>query len=292
MILRTMQKLFANHFVWSVVAGAVVVLIVSAANAATHKADMNFTESGTDLDRIYIENINGDIDITGTSGSTVEIKAHIEIEGDLKAIEEYAKVFMPKISRSDGRLVIETEKPDDEDLDDDINNSSISYVISLPKAFGVHTETVNGDVSISKAYGQIIVEVVNGDIELKCDEEDNKGVDIESVNGDVEISLRKLTDDCDYESVNGDFELRIAKAIEGDIDIETVNGDIEIYMPETVSVDIDAVTAMGGDIETDWGEGEGITFLPGEKFAYKVKDGKYKIEIETVNGSIELHHKK
>lgn len=290
MILRTIKRLFANHFIWSVIAGAVIVLIVSTAHAATHKADMKFTESGTDLDRIYVANINGDIDVTGTGGTTVEITAHIEIEGDSKAVEKYAKDFQPKISRSDGRLIIETDMPEDDELNDDIDHSSISYVITLPKSFGVNTETVNGDVAIKNAYGQLIVEVVNGDIEITCGEGDNEGVEIESVNGDVDINLRKLTKDCDYESVNGDFELRITKAVEGNVDIETVNGDIEIYLPESASVAIGAVTAMGGDIETDWGKGEEITFLPGEKFEYKVNDGKYEVDIETVNGSVEIHH--
>jgi DUF4097 and DUF4098 domain-containing protein YvlB len=288
MILRTIKNLFTNHFMLSAIIGAVLMLVASSVFAATHTAEMKFTESGTDLDRISVENVNGDIEVTGTNGTTVEITANIKIEGDSKAVQAYAEEFMPKITRSDGRLSIKTHRPEKDDMDDDIENSSISYVISLPKSFGVRIESVNGDMTIADTYGQLAFETVNGDIEVKSMDSDSKDFDIETVNGDVEIKIQKLTGDFDYESVNGDVELSISKTLEANIKLETVNGDMELKIPAASSFTLDAESAMGGDIKTDWGQAEGVTFIPGEELEIEVNGGKNKIDIETVNGSVEV----
>jgi DUF4097 and DUF4098 domain-containing protein YvlB len=290
-MLAHLQSLLKNRIGLAVGSFIVALLIVSAGIAGEYKADFNYTESASGLDRVFLKSINGDVAFTGTEGETIQIKTHMEIEGESDAFEEYRKEFRTAITRSnDGRLVIETVYPKDEGkFEDKIKNSSIDYDITIPRKFGIKTETVNSDISVAGTRGNIDLEAVNGDISLKNDQDESGEIQIETVNGEIEINVLSLTNGGDIESVNGEISVRILENLKSRLSIETVNGEIELAVPKSAAFTLDAEAAMNGEIETDWGDREDEQAYPGGTFSKEINGGGEKIKLETVNGSIEVH---
>jgi DUF4097 and DUF4098 domain-containing protein YvlB len=245
------------------------------------------------LDRVYIETINGDITFTGTEGPNIKIETHIEIEGESEAIKEYAKEFKTVIARSDGRLMIKTVRPKDEEkFNDEIEHSSISYGISLPPEFDIKVETVNAVVVITAVYGDLLLQTVNGGITYEADKPTSGEIQAETVNGGMDIEVSALTEKCSFESVNGELSIRVTNSLKAELSAGTVNGSISLGVPESASFSFRAEVAINGDIKTDWGDGENTQFQPGETLEADVNGGGKKVYLETVNGSIEVRRTK
>jgi DUF4097 and DUF4098 domain-containing protein YvlB len=284
-------SLLKNRMCAAAASLAILLLLASSGFADEYKANFSYTESTAGLDRVYLETINGDITFTGTAGETVQIETQMEIKGDSDAIEEYKKEFKTEITRSDdGRLTIKTVRPKHEEkFEDKIERSSISYVITLPPEFDIKVETVNADITATSVQGDLYLDTVNGDIQYKNDKPVSGEIQVETVNGETNIDVVALMKDCSIESVNGELNIRISENMKAPLSAETVNGSITLNVPESASFSLEAEVATNGDIETDWGEGkEGETY-PGGIFEKEINGGGSKVELETVNGSIEVH---
>jgi DUF4097 and DUF4098 domain-containing protein YvlB len=270
---------------------AILFLLASAGLADEYKANFSYTESTAGLDRVFLETINGDITFAGTEGETVQIETQMEIEGESDAIEEYKKEFKTEITRSDdGRLTIKTVRPKHEEkFEDTIERSSISYAITLPPEFDIKVETVNANITATAVHGDLYLDTVNGNIKYKNDKPVSGEIQVETINGEANIDIAALMNDCSIESVNGELDIRISENMKGKISAETVNGSITLTVPESASFSLEADAAMNGDIETDWGDGKNEQTSPGGTFEKEINGGGNKVDLETVNGSIEVH---
>jgi DUF4097 and DUF4098 domain-containing protein YvlB len=270
---------------------AILFLLASASFADEYKANFSYTESTAGLDRVYLETVNGDITFTGTAGEAVQIETQMEIEGESGAIEEYKKEFKTEITRSDdGRLTIKTVRPKHEEkFEDTIERSSISYAITLPPEFDIKVETVNASIKATAVQGDLYLDTVNGSINYTNDKPASGEIQVETVNGETNIDIAALMNDCSIESVNGELDIRISENMKGKISAETVNGSITLTVPESASFSLEADAAMNGDIETDWGNGKNEQSYPGGAFEKEINGGGKKVDLETVNGSIEVH---
>ena len=105
-----------------------------------------------------------------------------------------------------------------------------------------------------------------------------------SVNGKIDFSggFRNA----DLATVNGTIEISQEPLLSGDLKAETVNGAIDIELNRKSAFDLDGET-INGAIGNDFGL-EVERHLVGKSMSGKVNGGGYKVNVETVNGSIDI----
>jgi DUF4097 and DUF4098 domain-containing protein YvlB len=239
--------------------------------SVTAAADVKDTEELTyTVDpgaRISLENINGDITVTGGSGNQVEIVAHKKA-----GKQEYLDEMKIVVDAEDDYIRIETRHPEREGgwfkwTGD--TSGSVSYELSVPADVTLDTiETVNGDVMIRAVSGTVKAATVNGSL------------NIENLVGDVSL-----------ETVNGSISAEF-DALTGSqrVDAETVNGKIALRLPEEASARVTAETVNGSIDCDDFGLKPEKGFV-GRDLSGDIGDGAARISLDTVNGSIRINRK-
>ena len=237
----------------------------------TALADVEATEELTfDVNpgaRISLENINGDITITGGSGEQVKVTAHKKA-GTQEYLDE-----LKVVADADADYVrIETRHPKHESgwLNwGDNSNGSVSYELSVPANVTLDAvETVNGDVRISAIGGTVKAGTVNGGLEVGNLSAD---VSLETVNGTITADFDKL-------------------GAEQRVDAEAVNGRIELLLPADASARVNAETVNGSIDADDFGLEPEKGFV-GRDLSGEIGGGDARISLDTVNGSIAIRKK-
>ncbi len=143
------------------------------------------------------------------------------------------------------------------------NDTEVAFEVQLPAGVRLVAATVNGDV-----IGR----------DLASDAE------FTTVNGDVEVATTGVARGT---TVNGSIDARLGKGDwTGDLEFTTVNGGIRIGLPDGVGCDIDATT-VNGSVTTDFPitvEGR----MQPRALRGRIGAGGRRLELETVNGGIEL----
>jgi DUF4097 and DUF4098 domain-containing protein YvlB len=242
-------------------------LLISAAAAAdvTKTEEMSFeVDHGA---RISVENINGDIVVTGGSGESVQVIAKKKADN-----QEYLDKLVIDVDAERDYIRIETKHPKNNDgwfkWGGD-GGGSVSYRLTVPAHVRLDTvSTVNGDVAIEAVAGSVTAETVNGSLEAKGLMSD---VGLETVNGSVLASFDKL-----------DSGQRVSA--------EAVNGKIVLMLPEDASARLDAETVNGSIDADDFGLDVEKGFV-GRNCSGEFGGGDARIKLETVNGSIKIAKK-
>ncbi len=145
---------------------------------------------------VAAESVSGDIDASGLSGSTLEMRT---VSGDLYA------------NASVGRLTLNTVSGD------------VDFAGSSSR---VEVETVSGSVELEGVSGELEVTTVSGDVTV------DGGVlstgEFEAVSGDIELNV-SLEDGgrIEVSSMSGDIELYLPSSQEAEFYLQTFSGDID-----------------------------------------------------------------
>lgn len=244
-------------------AGAALLLFSAASMAdVTETEEFSFdVNSGA---RISLENINGDINVTGDSGSKVKVVAYKKA-----GKQEYLDKLEIVINADKDFIRIETRHPDSEGgwFNWGGNSSgSVAYELSVPESVDLDSiETVNGDVTIDSVDGEVNAGTVNGTVSVSGVQSD---VDLETVNGGVKAVFDQLG------------EGQRVKA-------DTVNGKITIYLPADASARIQAETVNGSIDADDFGLEVEKGFV-GRDLSGEIGGGDARVSLDTVNGSIRI----
>lgn len=214
--------------------------------------------------RISVENVNGDITVTGGSGDTVYVLAHKKAGS-----QEYMDKLKVIVDASEDHVRIETDHPDSKggwfNWGND-NSGSVAYELTVPANVDLDSiETVNGDVTIESVDGEVQAGTVNGTVEVSGVQAD---VSLETVNG----SIKAVFD-----------ELGVGQRVQAD----TVNGKITIYLPADASARVVAETVNGSIDGDDFGLEVEKGFV-GRDLDGKIGDGDARVSLDTVNGSIRI----
>jgi DUF4097 and DUF4098 domain-containing protein YvlB len=217
--------------------------------------------------RISLENINGDIDITGGSGSAVKVVARKKA-----GTREYLDELVIVTDADADYVRIETRHPKREsgwfNWGSD-GSGSVAYELSVPADVDLDSiETVNGDVRIRAVAGTVKASTVNG------------GLDVENLVADVSL-----------ETVNG----RITAAFDAlgagqRVNAEAVNGRIVILLPADAGARVNAETVNGSIDADDFGLEPEKGFV-GRDLSGDIGDGGARLSLDTVNGSITISRK-
>lgn len=237
----------------------------------TAAADVEETEEMTfDVNpgaRISLENINGDINISGGTGNQVTVVARKKA-----GRQDYLDGLKVVVDADADYIRIETRHPKRESGWFNWGNDgsgSVAYELTVPADVELDAvETVNGDVRIRAVGGTVKASTVNG------------GVDVENLSADVSL-----------ETVNGkilaDFDVLGA---DQRVDAEAVNGRIVIRLPADASARVTAETVNGSIDADDFGLKPEKGFV-GRDLSGEIGGGDARVSLDTVNGSIEISKK-
>jgi len=215
--------------------------------------------------RISLENINGDVEVNGISGNTVEVLA-VKKAGS----EAYLAKMEIVIDAKPGAIRIETRHPNSGikgmfNWGQD-NSGSVRYTLSVPThAVLDEIESVNGNVSIAGVDGLVKASTVNG-----------------------EVSASGLLSDASLETVNGGIEARFDRLQDGQkASCESVNGRVVVYLPADADAAVSAETINGGIDGADFGLKVDKGFV-GRELEGDIGSGSARLSLSTVNGSIKI----
>ena len=236
--------------------------------ASTAVADVKETEEFTfDINpggRISLENINGDISITGIEGDTVNIVAHKKA-----GKQEYLDELKIVVDADSDYIRIETRHPSNRNSWFNWGNNhsgSVSFVVTVPAGVNLDKiSTVNGDVEIRSMSGKVKAETVNGD-----------------------LAASGLVADVDLETVNGGVNAKFDTLENGQrVSVEAVNGKIVLELPGNTSARVHAETINGSIDVDDFGLKTDKGFI-GHECDGQIGNGDARISLDTVNGSIKI----
>jgi hypothetical protein len=222
-------------------------------------------ESGSWL---RIRNLNGSIEVRPASGSTAQVRAEKHWRrGDPRQVH-FALV-------RDGANVTICALWDEDDTCDaggmhahghghDRGDVSVRFTVELPNGVKIDAGTVNGGVDVRDAGAEVIAKTVNGHVDAVSR---SGPVTASTVNGSVRAHMEALSGSGDlrYSTVNGSIVLEVPATLDAELDMRTVNGALSSDFPLIVTGRVN----------------------PRHLRATVGKGGR-RIELSTVNGSIEL----
>ncbi len=207
--------------------------------------------------RVSLENINGNVTITGWDRNEVQIDA-TKSARDQQRLEE-ARI---ELDVANDAVRIRTRYPDHHTNN---NPASVRYEVHVPRAARLDKiDLVNGSLDVQHVSGEVNASLVNGSLHAK----DLAGrSELSTVNGSLQAEFNSLN------NVH-------------DISLKSVNGSIDLGLPPSPNAEIEAKTVSGG-IRTDFPL-EVTGHFVGKSVSGKLGSGGTRIEMSNVNGSIRI----
>jgi hypothetical protein len=176
--------------------------------------------------RVSLENINGNVEITGWERNEVEIDA-VKRARDQQRLDE-ASI---EVETGSDYVKIYTRYPQNRTNN---NPASANYSLHVPQNARLeHISLVNGSLTVQKVTGDVTASLVNG----KASVRDQTGeASISSVNGNIEANFTSLNNvrQIKFKSVNGSINVGLPASPNADVNASTVNGGIKSDFPLTV----------------------------------------------------------
>lgn len=173
--------------------------------------------------RVSLENINGNVEISGWDRNEVQIDA-VKSAKDQQRLDE-AKI---EVEGSGSSVHIRTRYPEGRTNN---NPASVQYTLHVPRAAQLDKiNLVNGSLNVSQVTGEVDAELVNG----KLNASGLSGrARLSTVNGSVHATYQTLTNvpEVKISSVNGSIDLLLPASPNADVSASTVNGGIKTDFP-------------------------------------------------------------
>ena len=211
---------------------------------------------------VALENIEGDIEISGWEEQKVDIVAYRSRELPPKAGLYFMsqRMSFPDIRavKTGDTVSIKTEREGYQE-----SESVVHYILKVPRS--VRLENIDdgrGNILISDLYGQAVVKLKEGRLA------------VENYSGSMDISLEK-----------GGVEAELLDPRPGDvISIKVERGDIIVYLEPEIGA-LFSLEAPGGDISSEIDLGQP---LPAQKVSAKTGDGGVTLELSALQGDIKI----
>ena len=229
---------------------------------------------------VYARNLNGSVRVERSSGSRLEVTA---VKRYRRGDPADVTVEVTRVGNGQGDILIcalwrdVTEQCDEQgyrtennrrrdrdrwnrDNDDDV---SLEITVRVPDGVKIDVSSVNGGLDISGATAEVEAHTVNGGIEAR------------STGGPVNAS-----------TVNGEIDVRMGAIGSGNLDFSTTNGSITVTVPDGLNADI-TMRTVNGSVGSDFPMTVNGRISP-RRIAATIGRGGMKIDLSTVNGSIDL----
>ena len=183
-----------------------------------------------------LQNVAGDIIVTGGGGDDVRIEA---VKRARHRLEAQARAVLPDVqidvAERGGNVEVRTQQPRRRDA-----ATAVDYRITLPSGAQVVLATVSGNVRVSNVNGELRARSGSGNVSAS-------GVrrirQITTVSGNVEIADGEA-DELTASTVGGDVTLRNLKGRV--LDLRTVTGDVRLIDLELSRARLES---MSGDLD-------------------------------------------
>jgi hypothetical protein len=229
---------------------------------------------------VYARNLNGSVRVERSSGSRLEVTA---VKRYRRGDPADVTVEVTRVGNGQGDILIcalwrdVTEQCDEQgyrtqnnrrrdrdrwnrDNDDDV---SLEITVRVPDGVKIDVSSVNGGLDITGATAEVEAHTVNGGIEAR------------STGGPVNAS-----------TVNGEIDVRMGAIGSGNLDFSTTNGSITVTVPDGLNADI-TMRTVNGSVGSDFPMTVNGRISP-RRIAATIGRGGMKIDLSTVNGSIDL----
>jgi DUF4097 and DUF4098 domain-containing protein YvlB len=205
---------------------------------------------------VDIENVNGNVDITGWNKNEVQIDA-IKTASDQQKLDN----INIDVNATSNSVEIKTRYPKGTNN----NPGGVHYTLHVPQNARIDkVNLVNGSLTIAKITGEVNANLVNGKVQAS----DLTGTaDLATVNGTIDATYNSLKNvqEIKLKSVNGTVNLTLPPSANADVDASVTNGSITTGFPLTV-------------------KGRFV----GKSMSGTLGSGGVHIELSNVNGSIKL----
>ncbi len=221
---------------------------------------------------IEIKGVNGSIDATAGTGPEVEVtavkRARRSDPGEvvIKVVEHPGGVTICAVYPSRGSRSNECQPGEGGHMNTRDNDVIVEFEVKVPAGVRFVGRTVNGGIEATGLPGDAEAYTVNGAVRMEA-----AGVARgETVNGAIRASLGRA-----------DWS--------GELKLSTVNGEIRLELPEGTNASVKAET-VNGSISTD------VPLTVQGRFSRRhlngqIGSGGRELELETVNGSIDIKKK-
>jgi hypothetical protein len=218
---------------------------------------------------VEIKGVNGSIVATGAPAGEVEVtavkKGRKSNPTDVKidVVEHPGGVTICAVYPSEG-TPNECKPGEGGRMKVRDNDVAVDFQVKVPAGVRFVGRTVNGGITATGIQADAEAHTVNGGVELDA----SGTARAETVNGGIKARLGRAdwTGALKLKTVNGGIDVSAPAALSADVKASTVNGDIETDFPLTVSGRISRRSIQG-----------------------TIGSGGRQLEMETVNGGIELH---
>lgn len=183
-----------------------------------------------------LQNVSGDITVTGGGGDDVRIEATKRVrhpnESEARAVLSEIQI---QVAERSGRVEVRTEYPRRRNW-----SGGVDFTVSVPRDASVALRTVSGTVKVTSINGELRVDSVSGDIITSATKKLRAA---KTVSGDLQITDAEA-DEFSASTVSGDVIVNKLKA--GGFDAQSVSADLRLT---DVEVDHATMRSVSGDIE-------------------------------------------
>jgi hypothetical protein len=238
-----------------------------------------------------LSSVNGPVTVEPSSDNMVHVRAEKDVgsrgrtsDVAFQVIQDGGDVRVCALWRNDVCDDDGLHNRRDRDDDDDRNRRDVKvrFTVKIPSGVRVSAGTVNGEMRVRDVSSDVRASTVNGRVEVR-----NVGGEVRAstVNGGVDVTTRNGP--VDASTVNGTVDVRMtALTREGEMKFSTVNGVVIVETPASLDARVRLGT-LHGSISSDYPVQLSGRFGP-RRAEGTIGRGGREIEMETVNGSVEL----
>jgi DUF4097 and DUF4098 domain-containing protein YvlB len=233
--------------------------------------------------RLVVDTVEGNITVTGYSGS--EIRATIQelwrgdTDADLQRVRSEVRL---EIAQEGNTVRLYVDGPfRDRNGNGDWGrrySARFDFEVQVPAPASVDLRTVNGSrIAVSGTNGAYTVGNVNGSIEMK--EIGGSGA-ATTVNGKVAVGFRSNpTEPCTFKTVNGEIAAAFQPGLSADLTVNTLHGEARTDLPSITRAEA---------VEPAERQGARFIYKPDRAARLRAGSGGPELSFNTVNGSIQI----
>jgi hypothetical protein len=273
--------------------------------AAQGRTDFEFRRDLATGKRLYVQNIIGDVQVSGGSGRTVQISAvkkagrhgepedvtveTIELNDGVALCVRYPNQGRRRVYRGseEGRSGEREKNPCSSSSDwngnQERNDTEVNFTIRVPAGLLLKIGTVSGDLAAADLEGELELSSVSGDVRL--DGGRGPRIELETVSGDVEL-LDVRAREVSGNTVSGEVTFRGPVLDDGAYDFATTSGNISLGLPERPNATLSAATFSGrfsSDLATTQPTGRRR-----HRYSATWGSGSARLDVESLSGNIRI----
>lgn len=234
---------------------------------------------------LVIDNVSGSIEVTASTGGTVEVEIAKSLRADSQDRMNIAKKEVSLAERREGGLVqLMVDGPFRCHCSDnsisfhgrELYQFTYDFKIRVPRDISLDLRTVNrSHITVEGTAGDFKINNVNGGIEMR--EIEGSGA-VHTVNGPVKVTFaRNPRGAASFKSVNGTLDVSFRPGLNADVKMKTFNGGMYTDFPvTTLPVEAAAPEHVNGKIVWRRNRMTGV----------RIGSGGPELSFETLNGDV------